>query len=269
MRALSANSPVLVLTAVQKIYAPLNKAITAAEWKEVKPDLDGAISILSDSGQTSAHSVAALSVVRSLSRFEPSREMFAARLAAQDAVLSLVPNEMDTIMLARILAAADIDAPVQPVSSPERGVSLKPGGIGGGKSIKLKNFHLDFVELLKIGSSSAASLHSILGDPSTLVIVASALTILQSLVTSVTKTISEDDASLFWSIIQTAGKRVDKTVSESELRDASEKDRREFGLDPFKPQQFTKALRNLESLSSLAKAGEGQWRLIESYRVSK
>jgi hypothetical protein len=66
-----------------------------------------------------------------------------------------------------------------------------------------------------------------------------------------------------------AEKRDDKTVIESDLRAASEKDRKEFGLDSFNPQQFTKLLRNLESLSSIAQTGEGQWRLIESYRVSK
>ena len=264
----SVKSPVLVLIAVSRIYPALRERLAAAEWQEIHAELDSAIASLSDSSRSSDHPAAVLAVVRLFSKFEASREMLARRLAAQDAVLSLPGGSDEANAFHRVLAAADLDAPAPAASSPERGVTLKPGGLGGAKSLKLKNFHLDFVELLKIGSSSAASLHAVLGDPNALVIASSVLTIVQSLVASVTKTIGEDEASLFWSFIQTAGKRKDKTATKAEVRAASDKDRQEFGLAPFKPAEFTKALKKLESLSSIAPAGESRWRLAESYRVS-
>jgi hypothetical protein len=265
----SVKSPVLVLIAISRIYPALQKRLTGAEWQEIHAELDSAIASLTDSSRSAEHPVAVLTVVRLLSKSEAGREMLAGRLAAQDAVLSLSGSSDETSAFYRVLAAVDVDAPVAEDSSEERGITLKPGGVGGGRSIKLKNIHLDFVELLTIGSSSVASLAAVLAAPNPLVIASCVLTVVQSLVTSATKTIGEDEASLFWSFIQTAGQREDKTVTEAEVRAAADKERREFGLTPFKKAEFVKALKALESLSSIVPAGPARWRLIESYHVTR
>jgi hypothetical protein len=264
----SVRSPVLVLIAISKIYPALRQRLTAAEWQEIHADLDSAIVSLTDSSRSAEHPAAVLTVVRSLSKSEVGRDMLAGRFAAQDAILSLSGGSDQTSAFYRVLAAADLDAPVATAASQERRITLKPGGVGGARSVKLTNFHLDFVELLKIGSSSLASLTTVLSTPNPLVIASSVLTIVQSLVASATKTIGEDEASLFWSFVQTAGQREDKIATEAEVRAASDKDRREFGLAPFKKAGFAKTLKALESLSSIAPAGQGRWRLTESYRVT-
>lgn len=265
---ISVKSPILVLIAISKIYPALRQRLTAAEWQEIRAELDSAIASLNDSSRSAEHPAAVLTVVRLLSKSEVGREMLAGRLAAQDAVLSLSGGGDDTNAFYLVLAAADLDASVATGSSQERGITLKPGGLDGARSIKLRNFHLDFVELLKIGSSSLA-LATVLITPNPLVIASSVLTIVQSLVTSATKTIGEDEASLFWSFIQTAGQHEDKIATEAEVRAASEKDRREFGLAPFKKAEFARALKALESLSSIAPAGQARWRLAESYHVTR
>ncbi|MFG1708197.1 hypothetical protein ACFLIM_33815 [Nonomuraea sp. M3C6] len=261
MATASVRSPALLLIAVSRIYPTLADRLAPAEWREIRPELDSAIAILADSTRSSDHPAATVAVIRLLSRSAAGREMLGGRLAAQDAVLGLgaVPQ---------VLAALDLDAPPATSSSSERGVTLGPGGVGGGKSFKLKNFRLDFLELIKIGSSAAVSLQAILGNPSPVVIAASVLTVVQSLMASTTTAIGEDEASLFWSFIQTAGDRDDKTATEAELRAASDQHRREFGLEPFTPTGFVKALKTLEALSSIVPAGEARWRLTESYRVS-
>lgn len=265
----SVKSPVLVLIAISRIYPALRQLLTAAEWQEIHAELDSAIATLTDSSRSAEHPAAVLIVVRLLSKSEVGREMLAGRLAAQDAVLSLSGDSDETMAFYRVLAAADLNAPVSTASSQERRITLKAGGLGGARSIKLTNFHLDFVELLKIGSSSVASLSAVLSTPNPLVIASSVLTIVQSLVASTTKTIGENEASLFWSFVQAAGQRDDKTATEAELRTASDKDRRKFGLTPFKKAEFAKALKALESLSSIAPAGQARWRLTESYRVTR
>jgi hypothetical protein len=265
----SVKSPVLVLIAISRIYPELRQRLTAAEWHEIHAELDSAIASLADSSRSAEHPAAVLTVVRLLSKSEAGREMLAGRLAAQDAILSLSDGSGETSAFYRVLAAADLDAPAATASSQERTITLKPGGLGGARSVKLKNFHLDFVELLKIGSSSLASLSTVLSAPNPLVIASSVLTIVQSLVASATKTIGEDEASLFWSFIQTAGQREDKIATEAEVWAASKKDRRAFGLAPFKKAEFTETIKALEGLSSIAPEGQERWRLTESYRVTR
>ncbi|MFF4616102.1 hypothetical protein [Nonomuraea jabiensis] len=70
--------------------------------------------------------------------------------------------------------------------------------MGGGKSSKLTNFRLDFLELVKLGSSSAVSPEAVLGNPSPVMIAASVLTVVQSLLASTTTPVGEDESGLFW-----------------------------------------------------------------------
>ncbi|MGW6504154.1 hypothetical protein [Nonomuraea angiospora] len=257
----SARSPALLRIAVGRIHPTLADRLGADEWREIRAELDSAIETLGDAGRSADHAAAGVTVIRLLSRSSAGREALGGRLAAQDAVLGLgaVPH---------VLAALDLDAAPESAPGSERGITLRPGGVGGGKSFKLTNFRLDFLELVKLGSSSAVSLEAVLGNPSPVMIAASVLTVVQSLVASTTTPVGEEEASLFWAFVQVAGERDDRTASEDELREASGKQRREFGLEPFTPAGFVKALRSLEALRSVAPAGEGRWKLIESYRVS-
>jgi hypothetical protein len=258
----SGRSPVLVLIAARRIYPTLQQRLDTAEWERIRPDLDAALTVQADPAEQVA---AALAVVRALATSPVARGMLAARLAAQDELLALCGGGADGIY--PVLAASDLVVPGPAEPEPLRRITLKAGGVGGARSIKLTNFHLDFVELLKIGSSAAASLSSALVAPNPLVIASSVLTIVQSLVEAVTTTIGEDTASVFWSFVQTAGQRGDKTATEAEVRAAADKERREFGLVPLRKADFAKALRALESLSSITPAGPGRWRLAESYHV--
>ncbi|MEV6280118.1 hypothetical protein [Nocardia sp. NPDC051832] len=244
--------------------------MTPDEWRKIEGELNLALETLADGRDSRGHSAAVLTLVRLLSTTEAGRELLAGRLAAQDAVAALPRARDNTAALSTVLAVLDLDA--APASTTERGITLKAGGLGGGKSFKLKNFRLDTVELLKLGSASVvaaqAAVAAALTPIAPLVIVAGVLTVVQSLVASTTVAIGEDEASLFWSLIQTAAEREDKTATEIELRAASDRHRQEFGLDPFTPADFLRALRTLQGLSSITAAGEGRWRLTESYRVS-
>ncbi|MEV0181790.1 hypothetical protein AB0I54_21215 [Streptomyces sp. NPDC050625] len=188
------------------------------------------------------------------------------RLAAQDVVLARSPDA-DRAAVLGAPAVVDLDA-LAATSTADRGITLEPGGIGGGKSFKLRNFRLDFAALVKVGAASVASVQAALVTPYPLVIAAGLLTIAQSLVDTTTVQIGEDEASLFWAFVQTAADRDDKTVTEDELRAASAQHRREFDLEPFTPAQFSKSLRRIEALSSIRPQGESRWRLTEKYRVS-
>jgi hypothetical protein len=260
------RSPALVLIATRRIHDLVRDRLTAAEWQQISGELDSAMATLNDFGRVAEHDAAVRVIVRQLSRFEASRTLLADRLAAQDALLDTAGSDAEAAALRHILAAADLDTVL--AADKERHVVLKPGGLGGATSIKLKNFRFDSAALLTVGSSSVASVASAVDAPRPMVIAASVLAIAQSVLTSATKRIGEDEASLFWSLVQTAGRNGDKTTSEDDLRVASDKDRQEFGLAPLGPAEFIRALRTLEALGSTAPAGAGRWRLIESYRVA-
>jgi len=51
----SVKSPVLVLIAVSRIYPALQQRLGAAEWQEIRPELDSAIATLADPGRSSEH----------------------------------------------------------------------------------------------------------------------------------------------------------------------------------------------------------------------
>ena len=281
------QSPSLVLAAVRHLYPELPAILSAAEWEEIRNPLDVAIATLASPGRTSEYSAAIMEIVKLLSKYDVSRTMFSARLVAQDLVLSLVNDQPasikhmaaaeidDTELFGTVLAAATIETDKEAISATDsasdRGIFLRQGGLGGAKTIKVRNFHFDFVELAKFASASLLSLQSTLTNPAPLLIAACALMIIQSLVSAMTQPISEDEASVFWAFIQVVGNSENKTATESELRAATNRERKKFGLAPLKANEFTKALKRLESLSSIepSATGKSAWRLVESYHIRK
>ncbi len=266
MAVASSNDPQLVLVAVSRIYPTLRRQLAPDRWDVIGAGLDTAIAVLSDPGQASGHPAAALTVVRLLSGSEDGRSLLAGRLAAQDAVLALAGGKAAAVM-PWVLAAVDVDLDAD-AQAVERAITLAPGGMGGAKSLKLKNFRLDLAELLKLASATTVALQAVLASPNPLLIAAGALTVVQAVMGSTTTAIGEDEASLFWSFAQATAGRDNKTATEAELRAETDRQRQEFGLEPLAPTAFTKALKALERISSVAPAGEAGWRLIESYRVA-
>jgi hypothetical protein len=281
------QSPSLVLAAVRHLYPELPAILSAAEWEEIRNPLDAAIATLASPGRASEYSVAIIEIVQLLAKYDVSRTMLSARLAAQDFVLSLVNDQPggikhiaaaeidDTELFGTVLAAATIEIDKEAISATDtasdRGITLHQGGLGGAKSIKVRNFHFDFAELAKLASASLLSLQSTLANPAPLLIAASALMIIQSLVAAITQSIGEDEASVFWAFIQVVGNSKNKTATESELRATANRERKKFGLAPLKANEFTRALKRLESLSSIERSATGKsaWRLVESYHIRK
>ncbi|MEU6258661.1 hypothetical protein [Streptomyces sp. NPDC047043] len=265
MASASISRPDLMAVAVHRIRPALRSSLPAGGWLIIERELDSAAATLSDERRTAEHPAAALTVVRLLSTAETGRKLLAGRLAAQDAIVARVPGA-DRAALLGALAVVDLDA--SPATAADRGITLAPGGVGGGTSLKLRNFRVDFAALLKLGATSVTALQAVLAGPNPLVITAGVLTIAQALADTMTAPIGEDEASLFWSFAQTAADRDEKSATEDELRAASDRHRPEFGLEPLTPVRFTRALRKLEALSSIRPHGEGCWQLRETYRVA-
>ncbi|ONH50395.1 hypothetical protein CcI49_37105 [Frankia sp. CcI49] len=266
MTVASSSDPQLVLVAVNRIYPTLRRQLAPDQWDVIGVGLDASIAVLGDPEQVSGHPAAALTVVRLLSGSEAGRSLLAGRLTAQDAMLALAGGEAAAVM-PWVLAAVDVDLDAD-AQAVERAITLAPGGVDGARSLKLKNFRVDLAELVKLASATTVALQAALASPNPLLIAAGALTVIQAFMGSVTTAIGEDEASVFWSFAQAAADRDDKAATEGELRAETDRQRQEFGLEPLTPAAFTRALRALERISSIAPAGEAGWRLVESYHVA-
>ncbi len=163
--------------------------------------------------------------------------------------------------------SADVAARMMLAEHTTRLIDMPPDGLGGGKSIKLRNLHLDVNQLSGLTLGAIAAAQNVVDKPHPLVIAAGVLLTIRSLIDAMTVKISERDATVFWGLIQARGR--DDTARESDIREEANKARAEIGLDPLSENEVRNALRTLATLKSVEAVAKKRdtWRVIEKYKV--
>jgi hypothetical protein len=148
-----------------------------------------------------------------------------------------------------------------------RTIVLAPDGLGGGKSVKLRNLHLDVNQLSGLTLGAIAAVQNAVDKPHPLVIAAGVLLTIRSLIDATTVKISERDATVFWGLTQARDK--DDMARESDIREQTNKARNEIGLDSLSENEVRNALHTLESLKSVEAVAKKRntWRIMEKYKI--
>ncbi|MCD4843225.1 MAG: hypothetical protein K8R25_01935 [Methanosarcinales archaeon] len=140
-------------------------------------------------------------------------------------------------------------------------IKIKEGGMGEGKTVKIRNFHLDLVSMTELIASSIITVT----DP--LVVVAGVLHIIGILTKAITIQLSEQETSVFWGLV--LAQKADSTPKEDLIMKHTNNERVKNGRFPLTNERVRDALLRLEKLKSveLVEGKQDTWRIVEKYAI--
>jgi len=146
-----------------------------------------------------------------------------------------------------------------------RGIKIPRSGVGGGKSIKFQNMHLDFGEMAEIAAGAMLAGFQVIEKPHPLMIAAGVLLTIKAVTKAMTVQLTEQEASLFWGFIQVRDE--DNTASKDAIFEKTNSERKINEQKPLTKAELERSLRALSDLKSIEPIEDSRWRLIESYSI--
>ncbi|MEA1893887.1 MAG: hypothetical protein U9N36_01545 [Euryarchaeota archaeon] len=150
-------------------------------------------------------------------------------------------------------------------------ITIKEGGIEPGKSIKIRNFHLDLPSMTELIAGASSVLITV-ADP----VIAGVLLIIGSLTKvpgTITSQLSEQETSVFWGFVLARDR--DNAAEESLIAKYTNDERMKHGRLPLTNEGVRDALYRLEKLKSVelvkgkedTEEKENTWRIVEKYEI--
>lgn len=271
--------PERVASALDRLARDLPVLVGEKEWAAVGDRLRAQIELLQRSTDQGERLKLAMALIKELAPYPNARTRLWAEINAPDVEWSL---ESDlAAWVSEVASNVGLDASrVTPLvaqalqlitisdAQQTRRITLHEGGLGGGKSIKLKNLHLDLNQMTTVALGVTTTAGNIMDKPQPLVIAAGVLLTIRSLTDAMTVQISERDASVFWGLVQ--ARHEDNTAPESAIVKHANTARQEIGLDPLEPDQVRNALHVLAQLKAVEAVPEKRntWRILEKYKIA-
>lgn len=268
------HAPHFVLAAVTRIYADL-PLLVGADWPTIQPQVDAHIATLQS--QPEAH-LASTQLFGLLARYEPARQRLAAEIKIQETITYNLTQPLTDLNLAlddHLLAAmytalrweidpATVPAPNEDVRT--RAITMKDGGVAGGRSIKFRNLDLNLVKMMLNVGNLGLAVHSATEKPMPFVVAASILVMVGTLLNEMSVKIEQQEATVFWGMIRAAGTMTGAGLHEETIREATNAEREKYGLDALTEAQVRASLSKLVGLKSVEQSGS-TYRIIERYSV--
>lgn len=231
----------------------LNRSTTDDELIELAVKLGETIAAFGAARQHLYEEVLALSLLREAVEDRLGETMHADALDSR--------STEDAIITLQLL----IDLELEDIGEEEtRTLTLAPGGLGGGKSVKVENFRINYEEIAEAAAGAVMTGVDIAGKPHPLVISAGILLIIQGILGAITVPITEREASVFWGLLK--AQRTSSGVDELSLIKEVNAERARFGLHRLSDGLIIHTLRELEKLKSVELV-DGAWRIVEEYKV--
>jgi hypothetical protein len=276
-------SPYNILAAVNRIRAELPTLVDADGWSRIGPDLDEALAALRSSRAPAEQEDLADRIVELLNAYEQANARFNAEIAIQDAVKNDLAGELAAIA-ARLSkgTAGDAEPSLEaayytlswsfdptdlPVPEVDRSITIRPGGLKGGKSVKFSNLRLDLGEMSELAGGAMLAGFNAIDEAHPLVMVAGVLLTIRALMKAMTIELTENEASVFWGFVH--ARNTDNTAPEDTIFERTNTERQRYGLDALRESQFRNALAALEQLKCIEKSQSRPvyWRIVEKYRI--
>jgi len=151
---------------------------------------------------------------------------------------------------------------VDPDESEVRLIKIKEGGTEPGKSVKIRNFHLDLLSMTELIATTLITV----ADP----VVAGVLLIIGSLTRipkAITIDLSEQETSVFWGFV--LARDADNSAEESLIAEHTNHERKKNGRLPLTNEGVRDALCRLKKLKSveLVERKQDTWRIVEKYEI--
>ena len=266
-----------ILASVKRIYWELPALVD--DWESIQPEVDALIRQLEDTPNQHEASGDLLDL------FSDSDAVIT-RIKQENTVQGVISNNIQQNMVAiaaslgfdvntvdGLIAAAynnmrwSVDESTLPDDEALKSITLKPGGVDGGQSVKFKNMKLDLKDFSVLAAGFITTGYKILDKPHPLLMAAGVLLTIAALHDSMKIELSEEEASVFWGFVVATSHKVDKEISEADILAATNAERDKYDLDALTDKQFLRALDKLERIHSIKKVGDDVWRIEEQYNI--
>lgn len=276
-------SPYNILAALNRIEEELPTLVGAEGWSTIGEDLTMTLGQLRSSSESAEQEELADKLIDLLSGYGQARARLNAEIDVQAAVKDELAGDLMAIADQLVGISKDgsqtfVEAAYYPLSwsfdpedlskpDPERRITIKPGGLKGGRSIKFSNVHLDLGEMSEMGAGALLLGYDAITKSHPLVIVAGVLLTIRALTKAMTVELGEQEASVFWGFVQT--RNTENTASDRAIFEKTNAERQRYGLDALTEAQFKNAMIILEQLKCIEKADgkSDSWRIIEQYKI--
>jgi hypothetical protein len=265
-------SPLNVLVAFQRMLPDL-PGLVGPEWPQIEREVREKLARLRASADSRERMALSTDLVKLALGHEAAHQRLNAELEIQAQLGDYLEEQGIAGEAARASAVA-LSWSIDPADVPSaedlatRKVTIRPGGIDGGKSVKLRNLRLDLGEFSELAAGAMVTGMDIIDKPHALIIAAGVLLTVRALTKAMTVEIGEQEASVFWGFVQV--READNCASEAAILETTNAERAKYGMEPLTNVQFRNALRRLEQLKSIAPAGDpGRWRIIERYKIEE
>jgi hypothetical protein len=280
------TSPYYILCAFNRIENELPELLGNEDWQTHGKSIQSKLEHLRRTNIASDQLSLSMELISEISSSVRARERLNEEIRIQDMIQQELNEELKMQILTRELGVNPEQARAsvavlsyitnwdirvhENFSSKDKSstrISLKPGGLDGGTSIKFNNFRLDFGQISTIVGGAFLAGYNAIDKPHPFIIVGSALITIAALVKGMTLQISERETSVFWGFIQARDK--DSCASEAEILKLTNKERKNYGLTPLTKMELLNALKKLEAIKSIEPLHNKhqEWRLIEKYKI--
>jgi len=269
----SIMTPDNILAALENLERQLPLLTGKEAWETIKNDFNTLKLSLQDSNDPEERDRLASELVDFLVPYKHARDRLKDEIYLQH-IQGVLRDTMETDLLA-FAAKMGVDQKIVESSaavvlksividqdeSGVRLITIKEGGILG-KSVKIRNFHLDLPSITELIATSIDI------DPD--FVVAGVLFIINSLTKipkAITIQLSEQETSVFWGLV--LARDADNSAEENLIAEYTNNERNKNGRLPLTNEGLRDALRMLEKLKSieLVEGKQDTWRIVEKYEI--
>ena len=271
----SIMTPENILAALESLKSQLPSLTGKEAWETIKDDFDTLKLSLQDSNDPKERDRLASELVDLMVPYEHARDRLKDEIRLQH-IRGVLRDTMETD-LPVFAAKMGVDQKIVESSaavvlksividqdeSEVRLIKIKEGGIEPGKSVKIRNFHLDLLSITELIATSMEN------DPDS--VIAGVLLIISSLTKipkAITIQLSEQETSVFWGLV--LARDADNSAEENLISEYTNNERKKNGRLPLTNEGLRDALRMLEKLKSieLVEGKQDTWRIVEKYKIS-
>lgn len=272
-----------ILAALNSLEGEL-PLLTGEDWETIRDEFYTLMSQMRNSNDPEERDRLASDLVDLLLPYEHARDRLKEeirfqhiRTVLQDTMKTDLPAFAKTMGLDKKIVEPSAAAALESImAEPEdsgvseagvRFIKIKEGGKDVGKTIKIRNFHLDLAMIGELAASTTMTVDKIIHQPDPQIVVAGVLLIIRSLTRAFTIQLSEQETSVFWGFV--LARDADNVAEEELITKYTNNERVKIGLLQLTNEQVKNILCRLKALKSveLVKGKQDIWRIVEKYKI--
>ena len=151
----------------------------------------------------------------------------------------------------------------------QRFVIISSKDINHAKSIKFRNYRFEFGEFAELVSGVILTIKDIVGETNYFYVAAGLLIIMNSLYNAMAEEIHEQEAKVFWGVIQTQNENQSAEIT-AVLENANQ-EREKIGLEKLEIEQVKRSLKKLENIGCIEEDNNNPniWKVKEKVYIKK